>query len=94
MSDGFRTAWGPVLTAEDVDRRRAELISIIEDLASMERWQSELRDYTLAMARRCPLPDLLPNLAAFREVHAEVAARAAVDQDKQRLQGFEDRGPK
>lgn len=74
--------WAPYLTAADVERFRADLVTTIEQLSDMEHWPADHRDDVLARAIRGPLSDLLPNLHYFNqrlaEANATAAARSAV----------------
>ncbi|WP_233863024.1 hypothetical protein [Paraburkholderia adhaesiva] len=65
-SGGLYLPWGPYLSADDVRRMRAELVAMLEELSTLERWPRELLDDTMARAIRAPLADLLPNLHYFR----------------------------
>jgi hypothetical protein len=73
--------WAPYLGADDVRRMRADLVGMIEEIASLECWPAEHRDDVLTRAIRAPLADLLPNVHHFaerlQETRAEAAARAA-----------------
>lgn len=79
---GLYLPWGPCLSAVDVHRMRAELIAMVEELSTLERWASAHRQDVLTRVIRGPLADLLPNIAYFRErldaTRAEAAARAVL----------------
>lgn len=87
--------WAPHLASEDVRRLRAELIDMIEDLATLEGWPRETLVDVMGRAVRGPLYDLMPNVAHFRErmdtIRTEQALREALNRRTWRGEGFDDR---
>jgi hypothetical protein len=92
---GLYLPWGPCLSPDDVQRMRADLVSLIETLADMEHWDAGRRDDVRTRAIRGPLADLMPNMHHFNErlseARAEAEARDAVLRQSWRLEGFVDR---
>lgn len=76
-------AWGPHLSAADVRDLRGELHDLIGELAQLEGWSDDHRDWVLFPALCGSLGDLLPDLHHFRqrvaEARAATAARGVVE---------------
>jgi hypothetical protein len=93
---GLYLPWVPRLSTDEVQRMRAELVAMIEEIASLECWPAQTREDVLTRAIRGPVTDLLLNLAYFTErlseARAEAEARAALDRRTWRMEGFDDRG--
>lgn len=95
MKEEMFLPWSPYIDPRKVRELRAELIEMIETLATLESWPHECRDDVLTRAIRGPLADLLPNISYFErrviDAQCRVAAAELRDSRTWHGEGFEKR---